>query len=191
MAIIGVLALQGDVREHLAAVKAAGEPDVAPVRTPEEIRGLAGLILPGGESITVGKLMRWGGVDDAIRNEHERGMAVFGTCTGLILMAKEIEESDQFRLGLMNTTVRRNAFGRQIDSFEADLPVPQLGVEPVHAVYIRAPVIVDAGPGVERWAEIPQGIVLAKEGRCLAAAFHPELTPDLRLHHLFLEMARE
>lgn len=186
---IGVLALQGDVREHVAAVKAAGEANVAPVRTPEEIRGLSGLILPGGESTTVGKLMARWGVDEAIKEEHGRGMAVFGTCTGMILLAKTIEESEQQRLGLMDLTVRRNAFGRQVDSFEADLEIPQVGEEPVRAVFIRAPVGTAAGPEVETWAEVPEGIVLAREGRCLAAAFHPELSGDLRIHRLFLDMA--
>jgi 5'-phosphate synthase pdxT subunit len=187
---IGVLGLQGDVREHLAALDAAGETDAAEVRTPEEIRGLLGLIIPGGESTTVGKLMTRWGLDAAIREEHDRGMAIFGTCTGMILLARRIEGSDQFRLGLMDATVRRNAFGRQVDSFEADLPVPALGNEPVRGVFIRAPLIVEAGPAVERLSEIPEGVVLAREGRCLASAFHPELTPDLRLHRRFLEMAR-
>ncbi|MBW3624010.1 MAG: pyridoxal 5'-phosphate synthase glutaminase subunit PdxT [Armatimonadetes bacterium] len=187
---IGVLALQGDVREHLAAVQAAGEAEVAPVRTPEEIRGLSGLILPGGESTTIGKLMdRWG-VDEAIREEHRKGMAVFGTCAGMILLAKRIEGSDQHRLGLMDLSVRRNAFGRQVDSFETDLEVPQMGEEPMRAVFIRAPVVTETGPEVETWAAVPQGTVLVREGRCLAASFHPELTGDLRLHRRFLEMAK-
>jgi 5'-phosphate synthase pdxT subunit len=187
---IGVLALQGDVREHLAALEAAGEVDAAPVRTPEEIRGLDGLVIPGGESTTVGKLMARWGVDETIREEAARGMAVFGTCTGLILMSERIEGSDQHRLGLMDMTVRRNAFGRQIDSFESDLDVPAVGEEPVRAVFIRAPVILETGPEVERLAEAPQGVVLARQGRCLAAAFHPELTSDSRIHRLFIEMAK-
>jgi 5'-phosphate synthase pdxT subunit len=188
---IGVLGLQGDVREHLAALKAAGETDVAEVRTPEEIRGLQGLIIPGGESTTVGKLMARFGVDEAIHEEYGRGMAIFGTCAGMILLSKRIEGSDQHRLGLMDIGVRRNAFGRQVDSFEADLDIPAIGEEPVHAVFIRAPVIVDAGPEVERLAELPKGAVLVRQGRCLAAAFHPELTADPRIHRLFLDMAGE
>jgi 5'-phosphate synthase pdxT subunit len=188
---IGVLGLQGDVREHLAALKAAGETDAAEVRAPDEIRGLQGLILPGGESTTVGKLMARFGVDDAIQEEYKRGMAIFGTCAGMILLSQRIEGSDQHRLGLMDIGVRRNAFGRQVDSFEADLNIPAIGDGPVHAVFIRAPVIQDTGPEVERLAELEEGAVLARQGRCLAAAFHPELTPDPRIHRLFLDMARE
>ena len=191
MPTIGVLALQGDVREHLEAVRAAGEEDVAPVRTPEEVRGLAGLILPGGESTTIGKLMERWGVADAIREGHENGMAVFGTCAGMILLAKRIEDSDQHRLGLMDLTVRRNAFGRQVDSFETDLRMPPVGEEPMRAIFIRAPLVTEAGPGVEAWAEVPEGIVLARQGRCIAAAFHPELTGDLRIHRFFLDMAED
>jgi 5'-phosphate synthase pdxT subunit len=188
---IGVLGLQGDVREHLAALKAAGETDAAEVRTPDEIRGLQGLILPGGESTTVGKLMARFGVDDAIKAEYERGMAVFGTCAGMILLSQRIEGSDQQRLGLMDIGVRRNAFGRQVDSFEADLDIPAVEGGPVHAVFIRAPVILETGPDVERLAETKEGTVLARQGRCLAAAFHPELTADPRLHRLFLDIATE
>lgn len=187
---IGVLGLQGDVREHLAALKAAGETDVSEVRSAEEVRGLDGLVIPGGESTTIGKLMARWGVDEAIREEHERGMAIFGTCAGLILLAQRIENSDQHRLGLMDMTVRRNAFGRQVDSFETDLDAPDLGDAPVHAVFIRAPLILETGPEVERLAETTEGVALARQGRCLAAAFHPELTPDLRLHRYFLDLAR-
>jgi 5'-phosphate synthase pdxT subunit len=189
--MIGVLALQGDVREHVAAVEAIGGADVAAVRTPEEIGTLDGLILPGGESTTIGKLMdRWG-IDEAIRERHGQGMAVFGTCAGMILLAKRIEDSEQLRLGLMDLTVRRNAFGRQVDSFETDLDVPRLGEAPLRAVFIRAPLVTETGPEVETWAEVPEGVVLARQGRCIAASFHPELTGDLRIHRLFLDMASE
>ena len=213
---IGVLALQGDVEEHLQALRDAGEPDAVPVTSPDEIRGLRGLILPGGESTTVGKLMTRWGVDVAIREEHARGMALFGTCTGMILLATRIEGSDQPRLGLMEITVRRNAFGRQVDSFEADLDIPLLGPPPARGVFIRAPIVIQAGPGVEVRATVeptaPEpseappapcsveqkrdpaqetSAVLVREGRCLAAAFHPELAGERRIHRLFLEMTEK
>jgi 5'-phosphate synthase pdxT subunit len=144
--VIGVLDLQGAVREHIAVLEQLGV-DARRVRLPEELDELDGLIIPGGESTTVGKLMERYGLDTAIKRRTGEGMAVFGTCMGLIVMAQRIEGSEQQRLGLMDILVRRNAFGRQVDSFEADIDIPSLGDEPVPAVFIRAPVVLDAGPG--------------------------------------------
>ncbi len=186
--VIGVLSYQGDVREHLAAASAAGARAV-PVKHPEQLEGLAGLIIPGGESTTIGKLMTRFGMDRAIRERCEQGMALFGTCAGLILMARDIEGSEQPRLGLMDITARRNAFGRQVQSFETDLEVPELGGGPLRAVFIRAPYISAAGEGVNVMASFNDRIVLARQGRLLAAAFHPELVGETRLHRYFLDIA--
>ncbi len=185
--VIGVLALQGDVREHLEAIRNAGG-EAIPVKTREEIARVDGLIIPGGESTTVGKLLDRFGLMDVVRAMPEDGKPIFGTCTGMILLAKEIEESTQPRLGLMDITVRRNAFGRQVDSFEDDLPVEGVAGGPVRAVFIRAPYITDLKPGVEVLAEFNGHPVLVREGYLLAAAFHPELTNDTRIHALFIEM---
>ncbi|NLG83778.1 MAG: pyridoxal 5'-phosphate synthase glutaminase subunit PdxT [Firmicutes bacterium] len=184
---IGVLALQGDVREHLLSLENCGIKG-RPVKTPADLYGLTGLIIPGGESTTVGKLLERSGLLVPLRRQAEAGMAIFGTCTGLILLAKNIEGyEEQPRLGLMDITVRRNAFGRQVESFETELPIPALGDPPLRAVFIRAPEVVRVGPGVEILASWGDRIVLVRQGRYLAAAFHPELTPDLRLHRYFLQ----
>jgi 5'-phosphate synthase pdxT subunit len=186
---IGVAALQGDVAEHVRAVRAVGG---APreVRRPADLEGLAGLIIPGGESTTIGRLMVEYGLDEAIVSRHHEGMAVFGTCAGLILLARDIVGSHQPRLGLMDLSVRRNAFGRQRESFEALLDVPAIGADPLTAVFIRAPYIERVGPEAEELAAVNGRPVLARQGRCLAAAFHPELTDDPRLHAYFLQLAR-
>ena len=188
--VIGVLALQGDVREHVEAIRKAGGTAV-PVKTREEIAGVDGLIIPGGESTTVGKLLARFGLMELVQHFPAEGKPIFGTCTGMILLAKEIEDSEQPRLALMNITVRRNAFGRQIDSFEDDLPVKGIVGPPVRAVFIRAPFITDIRPGVEVLAEVGGHPVLVRENDLLAAAFHPELTDDTRVHRLFLEMVRD
>lgn len=186
---IGVLALQGAVREHVSALQRAGAQEAVLVRTPEDLQDVAGLIIPGGESTTIGKLMvRWGLVE-AIRQKYNSGMAVFGTCAGMILLAREIEGCAQFSLGLVDMTVRRNAFGRQVESFEADIEVPDLGAEPVRAVFIRSPIATKIGEGVHVMGKVDDKIVLVKQDRCLASAFHPELTDDPRIHQLFLRMA--
>lgn len=179
--------MQGAVREHLAALERCGAQGRV-VRTPEELGQVQGLIIPGGESTTIGKLMHRWGLDHAIRERAAQGMPVFGTCAGMILLAKEIEGSDQHRLGLMDIAVRRNAFGRQIDSFEAPLPIPALGEPDFPAVFIRAPQFATLQPAVERLAEMDGHPVLARQGHLLAGAFHPELTRDLRLHRYFLGM---
>jgi 5'-phosphate synthase pdxT subunit len=176
---IGVLAVQGNFREHVQMLRRLGA-DVVEVRKAQQLDGLDGLVLPGGESTTFMRLMQLYGLDDGIRR-FER--PVFGTCAGMIVL-------DRDHLGLVDVLVRRNAFGRQVASFETDLQVAGLD-EPMRAVFIRAPWVEDVGPGVEVLAEIDGRPVLAREGRFLVAAFHPELTGDTRLHELFLESVRE
>jgi 5'-phosphate synthase pdxT subunit len=176
---IGVLAVQGNFREHAAMLRRLGAEPVE-VRLPEQLDGLDGLIIPGGESTAMGRLMALYGLDDAVR---EFGAPVFGTCAGMIVLDRE-------HLGLADITVRRNAFGRQVHSFEADLDIGH-GDEPVRAVFIRAPWIEELGPDVEVLAEVDGHPVLARQGRILVAAFHPELTDDTRIHELFLNQVRE
>jgi 5'-phosphate synthase pdxT subunit len=187
---IGVLALQGAYEAHRKVLQERLGVDARLVRTAEEIAAVDGLILPGGESTTMGKLMDRHGLDAVIRERAEAGLPVFGTCAGLILMAKEIADSDQHRLGLLDVTVERNAFGRQVDSFEADIPVPPVGEEPVRGVFIRAPFVAVAGPEVEVIGRFRDRIVAVRQGSLLASAFHPELTDDMRLHAYFVEMVR-
>lgn len=184
---IGVLALQGAFREHRWTLERCGAEAVE-VRKPEDIDDLAGLVIPGGESTTIGKLLVEWGLMDKIKERAAAGMAVYGTCAGMILLAREIVGSDQPRLGLMDVTVRRNAFGRQRESFEADLNVPEFGAEPVRAVFIRAPYIENAGPDVKILAAVGDHIVIARQEKLLATAFHPELTDDDRIHKYFIEM---
>jgi 5'-phosphate synthase pdxT subunit len=176
---IGVLAVQGHFREHAAVLRRLGAEPVE-VRLPEELEGLDGLIVPGGESTAIARLMRLYGLDEAVRRFEA---PIFGTCAGMIVLDRE-------HLGLGDFRVRRNAFGRQVRSFEADLDLGH-GDEPVRAVFIRAPWIEDAGPGVEVLAEVDGHPVLARDGRLLVAAFHPELTDDTRIHELFLNQVRE
>jgi 5'-phosphate synthase pdxT subunit len=176
---IGILAVQGNVREHAGVLRRLGVEPVE-VRLPEELDGLDGLIIPGGESTAIGRLMRLYGLDEAVR---EFSGPLFGTCAGMIVL-------DRDHLGLGDFRVRRNAFGRQVHSFEADLDFG-LGDEPVRAVFIRAPWIEEAGPDVEILADVDGHPVLAREGRLLVAAFHPELTDDTRIHELFVNMVRE
>ncbi|OAT86088.1 pyridoxal 5'-phosphate synthase glutaminase subunit PdxT [Desulfotomaculum copahuensis] len=183
--LIGVLALQGAFIEHQRALAACGAQS-RQVRKPGQLDGLDGLIIPGGESTTMGKLMNDFGLFGPIVSRAKEGLPVFGTCAGLILMAREIAGSEQPRLGLMDMVAERNAFGRQVESFETDLAVPVLGEELFRAVFIRAPYILETGPGVEVLARFKEKIVCARQGRFLAAAFHPELTGDKRLHQLFL-----
>ncbi|HHW42986.1 pyridoxal 5'-phosphate synthase glutaminase subunit PdxT [Desulfofundulus thermobenzoicus] len=184
--LIGVLALQGAFVEHQKMLAACGV-DSRQVRKPHELEGLDGLIIPGGESTTMGKLLLEYDLLEPIKKMGASGFPVFGTCAGLILLAREIKGSDQPRLGFMDMLVERNAFGRQVDSFEEDLVIPVLGERPLRAVFIRAPYIVSVGPEVDVLARYEDKIVLARQGHFLAAAFHPELTRDTRLHQLFLE----
>jgi pyridoxal 5'-phosphate synthase pdxT subunit len=176
---IGVLALQGNVREHVAALRRLGA-EVVEVRLPEQLDGLDGLVIPGGESTAIARLMRLYGLEDALR---AFGGPVFGTCAGMILL-------DRAHLGLVDVEVERNAYGRQLASFEADLELAGDG-EPLRGVFIRAPRVADWGEGVEvlaRHAGVP---VLLRDGRYLVASFHPELTGDDRVHERFLELVRE
>jgi pyridoxal 5'-phosphate synthase pdxT subunit len=184
---IGVLALQGAFREHVAMVERCGM-EAGEVRSAEELNMVDGLIIPGGESTTVGKLMCRYGLDEAIRMRVSKGMPLFGTCMGLILMAREIEGNDQFKLGVMDISVRRNAFGRQVDSFECNLTIPEIGPEPLRAVFIRAPYVGRVHNDVRILAMIDDRIVLVRQNHLLAAAFHPELTDDTRIHDMFIDM---
>jgi pyridoxal 5'-phosphate synthase pdxT subunit len=183
---IGVLAVQGNFREHAAVLRRLGAEPVE-VRLPEQLEGLDGLILPGGESTAITRLMRLYGLDEALRRFEA---PVFGTCAGMIVL-------DRDHLGLADFHVQRNAFGRQVRSFEADLDVcatrPSFRdcEKPVRGIFIRAPWIDDAGPDVEVLAEVDGHPVLARQGRVLVAAFHPELTDDTRIHELFLNLVRE
>ncbi len=185
---IGVLALQGAFREHIVSLEALGVTAAA-VRLPEQLEGCAGLVIPGGESTAIAKLMVIYGFREPIRERHAAGgFAVWGTCAGAILIAKDIVDgvADQEPLGLMDIAVRRNAYGRQLDSFEADLDFDALA-EPFRGVFIRAPWIESVGEGAEVLATHDGHIVAAREGDLMATAFHPELTGDPRVHRYFLE----
>ena len=188
---IGVLALQGDFAEHVAMLESIG---VAPVevRLPEHLDGLSGLILPGGESTTMRRLIdRWG-LRDPLLDFAATGAPLFGTCAGMIVLSREMSDGDQPILPLLDVTVRRNAFGRQLESFEGDVIVPIVGDQPVHAVFIRAPVIERVGPGVDVLARLADGrIVAVRERNVLATAFHPELAGEPRFHRLIATMAAE
>lgn len=186
---IGVLAVQGDVIEHLAILRGLGAEPVE-VRVPEDLAGVSGLILPGGESTTIGKLMVRYGLDRAIPEAAKQGMALYGTCAGLILMARRVSGGEPPLLRMMDIAVARNAYGRQVDSFETDLDVPVLGPLPLHAVFIRAPVVEDVGREVEVLARLDGRPVLARQGRLLVSSFHPELAPDDRVHRYFLDVIR-
>lgn len=188
---IGILALQGAFIEHQKALHRVGV-DAVQVRLPEHLKPLDGLIVPGGESTTIGRMARRWGLLEPIKALARSGHPLWGTCAGMILLAKEVTDAveDQPRLALMDITVRRNAFGRQVDSFEADLDVRELGETPFHGVFIRAPLIERVGPEVEVLAQLDDGtVVAAQQGNLLATAFHPELTADDRFHRHFVELA--
>jgi len=184
---IGVLALQGAFREHCWMLERCGAK-AAEIRKPEDLEDVSGLVIPGGESTTIGKLMVKWGLLEGIQSRVNQGMAVYGTCAGMIMLAKDIIDSNQPRLGLMDITVRRNAFGRQRESFEADMAVPEFGTEPIKAVFIRAPYIEKAGPNVKVMAVVHDKIVIARQNKMLVTAFHPELTQDDRIHKYFISM---
>ena len=187
---VGVLALQGDFEAHLRTLQRCGV-HAQEVRTIQQLQEVDGLIIPGGESTTIMKLLQRYGLDTLLRQRAEQGMPVYGTCAGLIVMAREIEGyPQQPRLGLLNVAVARNAFGRQVDSFEIDLPVPKLGEPPLRAVFIRAPYVTRVSENVEVLASLNGKIVLVQQKNLLGGAFHPELTDDLRLHGYFVEMVR-
>ena len=186
--IVGVLALQGTFIEHISMLR---QLDVVapPIRLPHELDTLDGLIMPGGESTTMLRLMDSFGLIRPIKEMAQQGLPIWGTCAGMVLLAKSISNYQMKTLNLMDTKVRRNAFGSQPDSFELDLKIPIVGKEPFHAIFIRAPVIEEVEPGVEVLSSLPDGTIIAvRQNRLLACAFHPEFTDDPRFHNYFLNM---
>ena len=188
---IGVLALHGAVIEHIEILRKIGVEPVT-VRLPEDLNGVAGLILPGGESTTMRKLVARWNLREPIMALAASGAPILGTCAGMIVVAKEIAGGDEPVFPLLDVTVERNAFGRQLDSFETELPMPIVGDRPVHAIFIRAPIIERVGPGVEVLATLPDGRVVAvRQRNVIAIAFHPELAGETRIHRLIATMAAE
>jgi 5'-phosphate synthase pdxT subunit len=188
---IGVLALQGAFIEHISFLQQLGV-EAAPVRLPSELGSLDGLIIPGGESTTILNLMQSFNLIQPLKELSQAGLPILGTCAGMVCLAKKVSNSvnsNMETLAVMDMEVRRNAFGRQIDSFETELPVPDLGDEPFAAIFIRAPVIERVGPQVEILAKLPNDIaVAAKQGKLVVSVFHPELSHDLRFHRYFLKI---
>ena len=185
---IGVLAAQGAFSEHIAVLRQLGV-DAFPIRLPQELTGLDGLIIPGGESTSISRLMLSYNLTDEIRRLAGNGLPIFGTCAGMILLAKDNSNSDVEPLGVMDIKVKRNAFGRQKDSFETELSIPVLGEKPFPGVFIRAPAIERANGKAEILARLDNGTgVAARQGKLVATAFHPELTGDLRFHRYFLDI---
>ena len=186
----GVLALQGSFAEHITILESLGYP-ARPIRLPEQLDEVDALIIPGGESTTIGKLAVRYGLIEPIRRHAAAGLPIWGTCAGLIFLARDLGDTEQPGLDLMDITVARNAFGSQMQSFEADLDIPVLGPAPFHGVFIRAPLILETGPGIEVLARLANGgVVAARQGNLLATAFHPELTSDSRLHDHFMARMR-
>lgn len=188
-----MLALQGDVREHTGILTSLGA-DVVPVRRPDDLAAVSGLVLPGGESSVIDKLARAFGLQGPLRQAIAEGMPVYGTCAGLILLADRVVDAiaGQESFGGLDVTVARNAFGSQVDSFEADLEVPAVGAPPVHAVFIRAPVVVEAGPAVTALAALPDGrMVAVRQGNLLGTSFHPEMTGETRFHEMLLQLVAD
>ncbi len=195
--VVGVLALQGDVREHLRALVDAGA-DATPVRTVDDLDRIDALVIPGGESTTMSKLAIIDGFFEPLRAKRAAGMPMYGSCAGMIMLADRVVDArpDQEVIGGIDMTVRRNAFGRQVDSFETDLAVDGIAGEPLRAVFIRAPWVESVGPDVEVLATVEtEGhagtIVAVRQGPLLATSFHPELTGDPRVHHMFVEIVRQ
>ena len=189
---MGVLALQGDFREHLMVLRELGA-DAVPVRRESELDGVTGLVIPGGESSVMDKLSRTFGLAEPLKARIAAGMPVYGTCAGLIMLADTVLDAinGQQSLGGLDIAVRRNAFGNQLDSFETDLDIPELGDPPVHAVFIRAPVVEKVGPRAHALAALDDGRVVAVEqGNLLGTSFHPEMTDDYRFHARFLDRVR-
>ena len=184
---IGVLAYQGDVREHLAALEAAGAEPVE-VRQVEELDTVDGLVVPGGESTVIGKLAARYGLLEPLRERAAAGLPVLGTCAGMIFLAREVEGPPQDLLGVLDVRVRRNAFGRQVASFEAEVDVKGVDGGPVAGAFIRAPWVADAGPEVEVLAEVEGKVVAVRQGSLLATAFHPELSGEVRLHRWLVDL---
>lgn len=186
MPTVGVLALQGDVREHLRILSSVGV-DGVPVKTVEELGSVDGMILPGGESTTIGRLATRFGLFEPLQQRISDGLPAFGTCAGMIMLAADVTEGHQPQLGCLDIVVRRNAFGRQNDSFETDLPVEGLE-DPFPAVFIRAPWVEKAGATVEILASVDDHPVLVQQDKLMAGSFHPELTDDTRLHRMFVDL---
>ncbi|MBX6395019.1 MAG: pyridoxal 5'-phosphate synthase glutaminase subunit PdxT [Alicyclobacillaceae bacterium] len=187
---IGVLGLQGAVEEHVDRLRDVGAEPVV-VKRPADLEGLRGLVLPGGESTTIGKLMRKYDLLEPIRDMGKSGVPLFGTCAGMILLAKEIEGGEEPHVGLMNIRVARNSFGRQKDSFETDLLVQGIDGGAFRAVFIRAPHVTSVGDEVDVLATFQDRIVAVRQGNLLATSFHPELTDDTRIHRYFVDMVKE
>jgi 5'-phosphate synthase pdxT subunit len=187
-ATVGVVALQGAFRRHAEVLEELGATAVE-VRTPEQLSGVDAVVLPGGESTTMHALLDWGGLRDPLSERLDAGLPALGTCAGMILLASEVLDGrpDNVPLGAIDVSVRRNAFGRQRESFEAELEVADLPGGPLPAVFIRAPLVTRLGPGVEVLAEVDDGPVLCRGGAVTVASFHPELSEDLRIHHQFLK----
>jgi 5'-phosphate synthase pdxT subunit len=188
---IGVLALQGTFIEHISVLRQLGV-EAPPIRLPHELDTLDGLIIPGGESTTMLRLMESFGLIQPIRELARDGLPIWGTCAGMVLLAKDVSNYEMETLGLMDTKVKRNAFGSQVDSFEIDLEIPIMGEEPFHAVFIRAPFIEEAKSGVQILSCLPDGTIVAiRQNQLLACAFHPEFTDDLRFHSYFLNIVSQ
>ena len=187
---VGVLAYQGDVREHLAALEAVGAAPVE-IRRVEELEAVDGLVVPGGESTVIGKLADRYGLLEPLRRRVAAGLPTFGTCAGLIFLAREVEGPPQHLLGVLDVRVRRNAFGRQVASFEAEVDVKGVDGGPVAGAFIRAPWVADAGPEVEVLAEVEGKVVAVRQGNLLATAFHPELSGEVRLHRWLVDLIAE
>ncbi len=189
--LVGVLALQGDFREHGASLRETGA-DVTEIRHAESLKNLQGLIIPGGESTAIARLLIAYNLTDSIRGHIKQGLPTWGTCAGAILLAKNAPDLDRPTISVMDITVQRNAFGSQINSFEENIHIDGINGPPIKAILIRAPIISDAGPGVSILGKLSDGsIVAARENNLLATSFHPELTDDHRMHGLFVQMARE
>ena len=195
--LIGVLALQGDVKEHEVALQAVGARTIR-VRSAEDLSGISGLVIPGGESTTMSNLAIRAGLFEPLRSASSAGLPMYGSCAGMIMLADRVTDArpDQQTIGGLDVTVRRNAFGRQVDSFEIDLDVPVVGMTPFKAVFIRAPLVESTGPEVEVLSILRRDgaagtIVAVRQGVRLATSFHPELTGDTRIHDLFVQIVRQ
>ena len=188
--MVGVLAIQGSVIEHVAALKRAGADDVLEVRTVTDLNRVDSLIIPGGESTTIGKLLKLEGLDREIIKRARGGMPIYGTCAGTILVAKKILGREKAgHLGLIDIEVERNAYGRQVDSFETEISAPKVSLNPIKAIFIRAPKILAAGKDVEILAKYKGDTIMCRQGRILVSTFHPELTDDMSVHTYFLKMS--
>jgi pyridoxal 5'-phosphate synthase pdxT subunit len=188
---IGVLALQGTFIEHISAMQRIGV-EASPIRLPHQLDNVDGLVIPGGESTSILKLMKSFGFVQHLTKLAQGGFPILGTCAGMVCLAKKVSNYDMETLAVMDMIVKRNASGRQIDSFETDLPIPVLGDKPFPAVFIRAPFIAGADPKIEVLAKLPSGVVVAcRQENLMAAAFHPELTDDLRFHSYFLSIVSQ